>query len=132
MRGAARLLTALAILGCSGEGGEREPDPAAETADASADSFPELRTYRLLLVNRRPIEVIVLADAGADSVVLDTVARLDSTRVNVQVRALGLRLVATDRWGEILAAESIELLPDTLVRWEVPPSGSDREPAGRI
>ncbi len=90
---------------------------------------PELRTYRLLLVNPRPIRAVVYADAGADRVLLDTISRFDSSRVNVQVRAFRIRLMATDRFGERLGIVSLDLSPDSLNRWRVP-AGPDRGSGG--
>ncbi len=90
---------------------------------------PELRTYRLVLVNPRPILAIVYADAGSDRVLLDTLSGFDSSRVNVQVRALSIRLTATDRFGERLGVVSLDLSPDSLNRWRVP-AGPDRGSGG--
>lgn len=115
--------------------GYGEPVPAADRPMAEVpilgpESLPELRTYPLLLVNRRSIDALVYADAGARSVLLDTLARLDSSRVDVRVQALRLRLLATDRWGERLASESVDLMADSVVRWEVPAGGGGDSTGG--
>lgn len=112
-----------ASAGDRGEAGAPE-----ETAPTSPPEVPvlepetpgELRTYRILLVNPRPIRAVVYADAGAERVLLDTVPRRDSSRVNVEVRATRFRLIAIDGWGERLGAEEVEPPPDSLFRWEVP------------
>lgn len=153
-------VAALLALGCSGgdgeaagEGGTPADSPATARGEAAAaapgageprepeaevpdiaildpDRPAEARTYRLLLVNPRPIRVLVHADAGAARVLLDTVPRLDSLRVDVRVRAVRLRLTATDRFGERLGAASLELVPDSLNRWEVPAGSGGGESEG--
>ena len=122
--------------------GEDASSPPDSTADASSHRVPgdsaerdrpsELRTYRLLLVNRWPIGAVVHADAGAGRVLLDSVPRRDSIRVNVEVRAARLRLTAQDRFGERLGSSFLDLATDSLNRWEVPDprSGSGADGAG--
>lgn len=94
------------------------------------DRATEPRTYRLILINPRPFRAVVHADAGAARVLLDTVPRHDSVRVDVRVRAVRLRLTATDRFGERLGAASLELVPDSLNRWEVPLGSGGRDSEG--
>lgn len=132
------LLAALLAAACGGDGGQADPGAAeapppsaSEAPVLAADSSPRLRTYHLLLVNPGPIQTLVYADAGAERILLDTVPRADSVRVNVEVRAARLRLTATDRWGERLAAASIDLRPDSLHRWELPGGTPPAEDGGR-
>lgn len=134
------LVGALLALACAGDRTEGSPaaeenpvDGGPEAPVPVADGSPEFRTYRLLLVNPRPIQTLVYADAGAQQVLLDTIPRADSSRVNVEIGGTRLRLTATDRWGERLAVAWIDLRVDSLHRWEVPaaadppaaPAGSD-------
>ncbi len=76
-----------------------------------------LREYRLLLVNALDVDAHVFAAAGAGSVVLDTVPRLDSVRVNILVRADIVRLEARDDEGMLMRETDLALAPDTLNRW---------------
>lgn len=110
----------------------REPEGGGvpDIAILDSDRPAEARTYRLLLINPRPIRAVVHADAGAARVLLDTVPRHDSVRVDVRVRAVRLLLTATDRFGEWLGAASLELVPDSLNRWEVPVGSGDGSSQG--
>lgn len=76
-----------------------------------------LREYRLLLVNALDVDAHVFAAAGAGNVVLDTVPRLDSARVNIRVRADIVRLEARDDEGMLMRETDLALAPDTLNRW---------------
>lgn len=82
---------------------------------------PRLRTYRVRLVNPSDTAALVYASAGAEAVLLDTVPPRDSVRVDVEVRAERLQLEATDASGEPRGSGELELDPDVVVRWEVPP-----------
>lgn len=94
------------------------------------DTAPALRTYRLLLVNGNGIQALVYGSAGAERVLLDTLPRRDSARVEIRVRASWLLLEATDRWGQPLGEEErVDLLPAGVTRWEVP-AASARAPGG--
>jgi hypothetical protein len=86
----------------------------------------EAQTYPLRLVNRTAQPAVVYADAGAGRVVLDTIAPLDSTRVDIEVRAAELRLQATDLAGQSLITATVAPVADSLTRWEVPSARSDR------
>ena len=110
--------------------------PADDTSDSSGvppDSTPSAdaaavaplpgegptREYRILLVNPLDVDAYVSAAAGAGSVVLDTVPRRDSVRVNVRVRADLVRLEARDAEGILLASTDLALAGDTLNRWDI-------------
>ncbi len=86
------------------------------------------REYRILLVNPLDIDAYVFAAAGAGSVVLDTVPRRDSVRVNIRVRADLVRLEARAEGGMLLAETDLALAGDTLNRWAIEADA----PIGRV
>jgi hypothetical protein len=67
-----------------------------DPTDAAATDFAFNDTW---LVNRAREPVVIRADAGAGSVLVDTLARDDSTRVRLQSRADSILLSATDLSG---------------------------------
>jgi len=98
------------------------PDSVPSDAAAAVAPLPgegPTREYRILLVNPLDVDAYVFAAAGAGSVVLDTVPRRDSVRVNIRVRADLVRLEARDTEGTLLAEIDLALARDTLNRWAI-------------
>ena len=100
------------------------PDAAAAVAPLPGEG--PTREYRILLVNPLETDAHVFAAAGAGSVVLDTVPRRDSVRVNIRVRAGLVRLEARDAGGLVLAEIDLALARDTLNRWVIDGDASAR------
>ena len=149
-------LAAAAWMACGGAGSDRGEEQVAElaadsllTEEASAgaaaepvaglpDSLPaagtvetELRTYPLRIVNRFSTEIMVWASAGAQRVVLDTLAAHDSVRVDIQVRAQRVLMEVTDASGRPLLQHDLSLLADTVTRWVAEPARGEAR-TGRL
>jgi hypothetical protein len=86
--------------------------------DAAADTGG-VRLYPLRLVNPRFYPIVVFASAGAREVLLDTVAAMDSSWLNVQVAAGLLRLRAVDLEGNELGVAFLSTWRDD------PPGGAE-------
>ncbi len=88
-------------------------DPLAVPTPPPAD------THTVLLVNRHPFEVIVLADGGSGTVLVDTVPARDSAAVKLWIAADTVVL-----FGRTLDLASgprttVPLRPDSTTRWEI-------------
>ncbi|MEE8561676.1 MAG: hypothetical protein V3S91_06865 [Gemmatimonadota bacterium] len=117
---------AVALAACGGDAGHEAGVPASEAAgqtDAEADTSG-VRLYPLRLVNPRFYPIVVFASAGAREVLLDTVAAMDSSWLNVQVAAGLLRLRAVDLEGN-------ELGVAFLSTWRDDPPGRAEDGARR-
>ena len=112
---------AAALAACGSDAGREEGVPASEAA-GQTDADPDtsgVRLYPLRLVNPRFYPIVVFASAGAREVLLDTVAAMDSSRLNVQVAAGLLRLRAVDLEGNELGVAFLSTWRDD------PPGGAE-------
>jgi hypothetical protein len=110
-----------ALAACGGDAGREAGVPGSEAAgqmDAAADTGG-VRLYPLRLVNPRFYPIVVFASAGAREVLLDTVAAMDSSWLNVQVAAGLLRLRAVDLEGNELGVAFLSTWRDD------PPGGAE-------
>lgn len=69
-------------------------DPVGEMRRLDEPTAPSSRTYRLLLVNPSGATVEVRAEAGADTVFVESVEAGDSARVDLVVRSDVVRLLS--------------------------------------
>lgn len=117
--------------------GQPAPDPAASPpsgpgADSARDGRPS-RAFRFRIRNRGGEPAVVVADAGAGTVLLDTVGPADSAWVRVETRADRLEIRArSGARGEVARARYDLERPagDTLLEFEVPPAASSDTAGG--
>jgi hypothetical protein len=94
--------------------------PASDPEDPfAAFGFPRppvvettIREIPLHIVNTGDDELLVLADAGAGPVPVDTIAGKDSVRVRLETRADSVRLIGLDQRGSEVGARWVR--PDSI------------------
>lgn len=148
LRPLAALLAAVALPAlvgaCGGSGGGGDADGADSVASgaadttAAADTAPAddprpLRAFRFRIGNASGDTAVIVADAGAGTRTLDTVAPADSGEVRVETRASLLELLARSGSGVELARSRYDLerpAGDTLLEFELPPPSPTADSTG--
>jgi len=104
-----------AVEPVQGSGTAVDPELSANTEDpfhmfglaSASDVDATVDTTSVWLINEGPTALVVTAEAGAESVVIDTIPAADSVRVRIATRGSWVRLSATTAEGEPVGTTSL-------------------------